>query len=88
MQLLTWSPRDLPSLLCASQTKRFTAGKRNVAKEMGCHFCDWVTKDCDFHLAIILSGSSHMCSDGKNHTLQRREDGLWPSEPGTIRFSV
>lgn len=35
---------------------------------MGCHFCDWFRKDCDYHLAYTLSlagtvsGSSHMLS--------------------------
>lgn len=39
---------------------------------------------CYYSLCLF----SHVCSDGKSRTLQRGEDGLWPSKWGTEALSL
>lgn len=68
-----------------TQTRR---KEQNIAKVMGCHFCDEVPKDSDFHLTIILSVShSIACSDEVRYHVVRRstERRMWQ---GTKRLSV
>ena len=67
------------------QTRRLASNKQNVATVMGCHLCS-VAKACDFHLAILLPGSSHMPALMERAGLQRSEDGLWPTASKELRL--
>ena len=62
---------------------------------MGCHFCDWVTRDCDFGLAsrLCLSPSQLIYFDKATYHVrdvmwQGIENGLQPTASKELRLSV